>query len=64
MQLATVVAGVDNGRGRQIAYGTMGCMDALTKHLRRIAKLGGNATLKKYGRSHYKKLNKSCTKKA
>lgn len=33
-------------------------MNALQKHLKRIAKLGGAATLKKYGKRHYKKLSK------
>jgi hypothetical protein len=33
-------------------------MDALTRHLKRIAKLGGAATLKKHGRAHYKRLSK------
>lgn len=37
-------------------------MNALQKHLRRIAKLGGEATLKKYGKGHYKNLSKKSRK--
>jgi hypothetical protein len=38
-------------------------MKSLHAHLRKIAKLGGAATLKKYGRTHYTRLAKKAAAK-
>lgn len=46
------------GRYRNVLYTIY--MD-LHKHLRRISKLGGAATLSKHGKGHYKKMSKKGT---